>query len=152
MAAEQSPRLSHEWQLPGQEKHWESKPLLWDKKRFCADPGSKCERLPTDQRLEKLGLCHDVNISLQKKFRRNGPCVYEWYFPLCKEGFVRSYQGFLAKKPAHFGDRVWIHSCVLKIKKLFFQTFSQKCTGKLGIFSNKKHLYSGCDEDECLIL
>lgn len=152
MAAGQSPQLSHEWQLLGQEKHWESEPLLWDEKCSYADHGFKCECLPTDQKLEKLGLCRGINIILQKKFRRHRPCASEWYFPLCKEEFIRSYQGFLAKKTACFGGRVWIHACVLRVKKLLLQTASQKCTDELEIFGNKEYLYSGCDEDECLIV
>lgn len=74
-------------------------------------PNGEC--LPTDRRVEKLALCHDRSSSLQKKFGRHRPCAKEWYFPLCKGGFVRSYQEFLVKIYSAFwghGVNTWMRS------------------------------------------
>lgn len=106
-----------------------------------------------DQRLETLALCHDINISLQKKFRRHRPCANEWHFPLCKEGFVRSYQGFLAKNTAYLGAACGYVHVFSRLKNCSYKLLvSQKCTDKPEGFGSKKYLYSGSDEVVCLIL
>jgi len=68
--------------IPGKGRA-ESQSVFHEVRNFLAlTLGPNGEYIPTYQRLEKLALCHDINISLQKKFERHRPCTDEWYFPL----------------------------------------------------------------------